>query len=87
MTIGQKILQLRNDANISQEQLAETLGVSRQSVSKWEMDQSLPQIDKVLQLCELFGISADALLKDEICLRSDEEKNKKNKELMKLKMN
>ena len=42
MTIGQKIIQLRNAADISQEQLAETLGVSRQSVSKWEMDQALP---------------------------------------------
>ena len=66
MTIGQKILQLRNDANISQEQLAETLGVSRQSVSKWEMDQSLPQIDKVLQLAELFSVSTDELLRDKL---------------------
>ena len=66
MTIGQKILQLRNNKSISQEQLAETLGVSRQSVSKWEMDQALPQIDKVLQLAELFSISTDELLKDKI---------------------
>ena len=79
MTIGEKITWLRTSADISQEQLAEKISVSRQAVSKWEMDQSLPQIDKVLQLCELFGISADALLRDEICLRSDEEKNKKNK--------
>ena len=57
MTIGQKIIQLRNAADISQEQLAETLGVSRQSVSKWEMDQALPQIDKVLQLAEIFSVS------------------------------
>lgn len=66
MTIGQKILQLRSDANISQEQLAETLGVSRQSVSKWEMDQSLPQIDKVLQLAELFSVSTDSLLRENL---------------------
>ena len=59
MTIGQKIIQLRNAADISQEQLAETLGVSRQSVSKWEMDQALPQIDKVLQLAEIFSVSTD----------------------------
>ena len=64
MTIGQKIIKLRAAAGMSQEQLAETLGVSRQSVSKWEMDQALPQIDKVLLLSELFGVSTDALLHD-----------------------
>lgn len=62
MTIGEKIAALRISADISQEQLAEKISVSRQSVSKWEMDQALPQIDKVLQLCELFGISTDELL-------------------------
>ena len=66
MTIGEKIAKLRMNANISQEQLAEKVSVSRQSVSKWEMDSSLPQIDKVLQLCELFDISADELLHDKI---------------------
>ncbi len=66
LTIGEKILKLRNAANISQEQLAEKISVSRQSVSKWEMDQALPQIDKVLQLCELFGVSADELLQDKV---------------------
>jgi len=66
MTIGQKIIQLRNAADISQEQLAEMLGVSRQSVSKWEMDQALPQIDKVLQLAEIFSVSTDELLLDKI---------------------
>ena len=78
MTIGQKILQLRNDANISQEQLAETLGVSRQSVSKWEMDQALPQIDKVLQLSQLFSISTDELLQDKIEINKSQ-KPKRNK--------
>lgn len=62
MTLGEKIIKLRNAAEISQEQLAEKIGVSRQSVSKWEMDQALPQIDKVIQLCKLFEISADTLL-------------------------
>ncbi len=66
MTIGQKIIQLRNAAGISQEQMAETLGVSRQSVSKWEMDQALPQIDKVLQLAEMFSVSTDELLLDKL---------------------
>ena len=61
MTIGEKIYQLRTMTGISQEELAEKISVSRQSVSKWEMSQALPQIDKVLQLCELFGISTDTL--------------------------
>ena len=46
MTIGEKITKLRTAADISQEQLAEKMEVSRQAVSKWEMDQALPQIDK-----------------------------------------
>lgn len=66
MTIGEKISQLRADANISQEQLAEKISVSRQSISKWEMDQALPQINKILQLCELFNITTDELLQDTI---------------------
>ncbi len=68
MTIGEKIAQLRLNADISQEQLAEKISVSRQSVSKWEMDQAIPQIDKVLQLCELFKISADELLRDTVSI-------------------
>lgn len=74
MTIGQKITQLRTSADISQEQLSETLGVSRQSVSKWETDHALPQIDKVLQLAELFNISTDELLRDKMELKANEEK-------------
>lgn len=72
MTLGQKIVQLRSNAGISQEQLAEKINVSRQSVSKWEMDQSLPQIDKVLQICTLFGISTDKLLCDNITVSAPE---------------
>lgn len=68
MTIGEKITQLRAIADISQEQLAEKISVSRQSVSKWEMDQALPGIDKVLQLCDVFGISTDELLHDSMNL-------------------
>ena len=66
MKIGEKIANLRITSGKSQEQLAEMLGVSRQSVSKWEMDQALPQVDKVLQLCDLFGVSTDQLLRDKI---------------------
>ena len=77
MKIGEKIANLRCQAGMSQEQLAENLEVSRQSVSKWEMDQALPQIDKVLQLCELFKISTDQLLYDKISLPNTEHKGNK----------
>ena len=68
MTIGQKITHLRTNMNISQEKLADMLGVSRQSVSKWEMDQALPQIDKILQIANIFSVSCDELLKDDVQL-------------------
>ena len=66
MTVGEKITALRTYARLSQEQLAEKLCVSRQSVSKWEMDQAVPQIDKILQLSELFSVTTDELLKDDV---------------------
>jgi phosphoglucosamine mutase len=65
MTIGEKITHLRTATGMSQETLAEKLSVSRQAVSKWEMDQAQPQIENVLQLCEIFSISTDELLIDE----------------------
>ena len=68
MTIGQKIAILRTAMQISQEQLAERLEVSRQSVSKWESDQSVPEVGKILQLSALFNVTTDDLLRDEIPL-------------------
>ena len=68
MTIGEKITHLRSASGMSQETLADKLSVSRQSVSKWEMDQAQPQIDKILQLCELWGVSTDELLYDKITI-------------------
>lgn len=79
MTIGEKISQLRIAAGISQEQLAEKISVSRQAVSKWEMDQALPQIDKVLQICQLFDISTDELLQDKIVINPNGSESHKNK--------
>ena len=72
MTIGEKIVQLRTANSISQEQLAEKICVSRQSISKWEMNQAFPQIDKVLLLCDLFKISTDELLKDQVAIKKAE---------------
>ena len=64
MTIGEKILYLRSLGHMSQEQLAERLEVSRQSVSKWELDESVPALDKLKRLAEFFSISLDKLLSD-----------------------
>ena len=80
MTLGEKIVKLRTEAGLSQEELAERVDVSRQSVSKWEMNLALPQIDKILMICELFGISTDTLLHDKIEVKTkSESKNKKFK--------
>ena len=72
MTLGEKICHLRMAKNISQEALAEMLSVSRQAVSKWEMDQALPQIDKVLRLSEIFSVSTDELLQNKVELKKAE---------------
>ena len=77
MTLGEKIVNLRLNIGLSQEELAEKVNVSRQSVSKWEMNQALPQIDKVLMLCELFGISTDALLLDKIEVKTQSKSENK----------
>lgn len=66
MTLGEKIQQLRKTIDLSQEQLAEQLNVSRQAVSKWELGESLPDINKIIQLSKLFQVSTDYLLHDEI---------------------
>ena len=66
MILADKIMQLRKKAGWSQEELAEQLGVTRQSVSKWEGAQSIPDLEKVVQMSRLFGVSTDFLLKDEL---------------------
>lgn len=66
MILADKIMTLRKKAGWSQEELAEQLNVTRQSVSKWEGAQSIPDLDKILQMSRLFGVTTDYLLKDEI---------------------
>ena len=68
MILADKIIELRKQAGMSQEELAEKMNVSRQSVSKWEGAQSTPDLTRILQLSEIFGISTDTLLKDELDL-------------------
>ena len=63
MSLSEKIIQLRKRNGWSQEELAERLNVSRQSVSKWESGQSVPELDKILQLSNLFGVTTDELIK------------------------
>jgi transcriptional regulator with XRE-family HTH domain len=65
MTTGAKIQYLRKKQNITQEQLADYLGVSRQSVSKWESDGAYPETDKLVRLSSLFQVSLDYLLRED----------------------
>ena len=64
MTLAEKILSLRTQRGMSQDDLAEKLEVSRQSVSKWETAQSTPDLDKIIKLADLFGVSVDQLVRD-----------------------
>ena len=66
MIFADKLISLRKKAGWSQEELAERLSVTRQSVSKWEGAQSFPDIGKIVHLSQLFGVSTDYLLKDEM---------------------
>ena len=66
MILADKIILLRKKCGWSQEELAEQLGISRQSVSKWESGMSIPDLDKIIKLSDLFEVSTDYLLKDEL---------------------
>ena len=66
MIFADKLILLRKKAGWSQEELADQMNVTRQSVSKWEGAQSIPDLEKMIRLSELFGVSTDYLLKDEI---------------------
>ena len=66
MILADKIIRLRKKNGWSQEELADKMNVSRQAVSKWEAAQTVPDLGKILQLSNLFGVTTDYLLKDEI---------------------
>lgn len=66
MILADKIIDLRKKNGWSQEELASQLGVSRQSVSKWESGQSIPDLDRILKMSTIFGVSTDYLLKDDV---------------------
>ncbi len=85
MSIGGKLYELRKKKGLSQEEVAEKLNVSRQTVSKWETDQSQPEFDKIVPICELYSITADELLmgvekeKIEESIHTEGEEKKKQK--------
>ncbi len=62
MDIGEKLFELRKGKNLSQEEVAEKLNVTRQTVSKWETNQSTPDFDKIVPICELYGITTEELI-------------------------
>lgn len=76
MGLGSRIQKLRINNGLTQEQLAEMLSISRQSVSKWEMDQAIPEIDKVIMMSKLFSVGTD-----EILLEDEEIKNLRSQEI------
>ena len=71
MTLGEKIAIQRKELNYTQEQLADILGVSRQSISKWESDITYPETEKLIELGKLFDCSMDYLLKEEVIEKGD----------------
>lgn len=66
MKLSEKIIELRKSAGMTQEELASVCNVSRQSISKWEADIALPELDKLLVLSDTFHVSVDVLIKDEL---------------------
>ncbi|SHK94323.1 helix-turn-helix domain-containing protein [Hespellia stercorisuis] len=74
MNLGEKIFKLRKEKGLSQENLAEQLGTTRQAISKWENNQGFPETEKILQLSNIFEVSTDFLLKDE---KSEKNANEK----------
>jgi transcriptional regulator with XRE-family HTH domain len=64
MTLGEKIQALRKQSGMSQEQLAERITITRQAISRWELNESIPDLENIVQLSQIFGVSTDYLLKD-----------------------
>ena len=87
--LGERLYELRKDKKLSQEEVADKLNVTRQTISKWETDQSMPDFDKIVPLCELYGISPNELFiklerkentnNNENLISTEEEKIKLNK--------
>lgn len=86
MNLGERLLNLRKAKHLSQEEVADKLNVTRQTVSKWETDQSTPDFDKIAPLCKLYGITADELLTGEkVQISTEESFSSSNNEVNKTK--
>ena len=72
MTLGNRILELRAHAGLSQEEFGEKFGTTRQTVSKWELDQAVPEIAKIVAMARTFGVTTDSILSDGISTFDDE---------------
>ena len=78
MNLSDNLKRIRKENNLSQEQLAEKLNVSRQSVSKWESGLAYPEMDKVIQLCKMFDLNIDELLNQNIKEVKNNKQSKNN---------
>lgn len=76
MKLGERILQLRSEKNMSQGDLADILNVSRQSVSKWETDVSIPELEKLMKMSEVFKVSLDELVYG---IKEEEDRDKEDR--------
>lgn len=86
MNLGERLFELRKTKNLTQDEVAEKLNVTRQTVSKWETNQSSPDFDKIVPICELFEIGVEELLtgkKEEKQEKNEEQEEKKEKVLTK----
>lgn len=86
MNLGEKLFELRKTKNLTQDEVAEKLNVTRQTISKWETNQSSPDFDKIVPICELFEIGVEELLtgkKEEKQEKNEEQEEKKEKVLTK----
>lgn len=79
MKLEEKLLQLRKENEFSQEALANQLNVTRQSVSKWESGQSLPDLDNLIRLSDIYGVSLDQLVKEDLSISSEPEAHAEKK--------
>ena len=82
MSLGQRLIELRKEKKLSQEEVAGKLNLIRQTVSKWETDQSTPDFDKILPLCELYGISTEELITGKKVVIQEEKQEKTKEEII-----
>ena len=82
MSLGQRLIELRKEKKLSQEEVAGKLNVTRQTVSKWETDQSTPYFDKILPLCELYEISTEELITGKQVVIQEEKQEKTKEEII-----